>query len=319
MLALDQASQFAQLALACVRRELPHKLDHLLLAGTTPSPRELHPAFYGCLDWHSAVHGHWMLARLLEKFPTLPEAAAIRATFDDTLTAENLATEAAYFTDRPSFERMYGWAWLLKLACDLPAPWRAPLQPLVDVIVESYRAFLPKQTYPVRTGVHSNTAFGLTFALDYARAVSDQALEQLIVDRSVAYYGGDVSAPSAWEPSGEDFLSPSLVEADLMRRVVPDFPTWFVRFIPTLSPSLRSPAVVSDRSDPKLAHLDGLNLSRAWCLRNIAEALPPTPLRDELEVAAAAHARDGLKHVATGQYMGEHWLASFAVYLEVPA
>jgi hypothetical protein len=320
VLSLSDASRLARLPLECLRREYPHKLDHLLLDGSdVQPPRALHPAFYGCLDWHSAVHGHWMLARLLRRCDALPEADAIRALFDETLTAENIAVEAAYFDGRASFERMYGWAWLLALAQELDEPWRSNLQPLVDTIIARYLEFLPKQTYPIRAGTHANTAFGLSFALDYARAVGHRVLEQLIVDRALAYYGGDVAAPAAWEPSGDDFLSPTLVEADLMRRVVPDFAAWFARFLPTLPPSLSVPAVVSDRSDPKLAHLDGLNLSRAWCLRSISTALPDGTLRDELSNAAAAHARAGLAHVTTGDYMGEHWLASFAIYLELPA
>jgi hypothetical protein len=320
MLELAQASAFARLALDCLRREHPHKLDHLIRDDRdVQSPRELHPAFYGCLDWHSAVHGHWMLARLARRFPQLPEAPEIHALFDDTLTAQNLAVEAAYFHGRASFERTYGWAWLLELARELGTPWREHLQPVVDVVVQRYLEFLPKQTYPVRTGVHPNTAFGLALALDFARDARHAALEQLIVDRALVYYGGDVAAPAAWEPSGEDFLSPALVEADLMTRVVADFPAWYARFMPALPPSLRVPAVVGDRTDPKLAHLDGLNLSRAWCMRNIAAALPPGEQRDDLTAAADVHARDGLAHVATGDYMGEHWLASFAVYLEVPA
>lgn len=313
------ASQFARLALACVRRELPHKLDHMVLEpGDVRTPRELHPAFYGCLDWHSAVHGHWLLARLMRAYPALPEVDAIRAVFDEHLTAENLAREAAYFTGRPSFERTYGWAWLLALARELDEPWRAHLAPLVDVIVARYLAFLPKQTYAIRTGVHANTAFGLALALDFARDAGHRALEQLIVDRALAYYGGDAAALAAWEPGGEDFLSPSLVEADLMTRVSDDFAGWFTRFLPALPASLAVPAQVSDRSDPKLAHLDGLNLSRAWCMRRIAAVLPACELRDALVTAADLHARAGLAHVATGDYMGEHWLASFAVYLEVP-
>lgn len=319
MLGVAQASQFATLALACLRRELPHKLDHLVLDDApVPRPRDLHPAFYGCLDWHSAVHGHWMLAHLARRFPALPERDAIRALFDDTLTARNLEIEAAYFAGRPSFERTYGWAWLLELARTLDEPWRAHVQPLADVIASLYLAFLPKQTYPIRTGVHANTAFGLALAVDYAREVGHRALEHLIVERAHAYYGDDVAVPAAWEPSGEDFFSPSLLEADLMRRVAADFPAWLVRFMPALPPSLRAPAAVGDRSDPKLAHLDGLNLSRAWCMRRIAAALPASTQRDELAQAAEAHAREGLAHVATGDYMGEHWLASFAVYLEVP-
>jgi hypothetical protein len=318
MLPVGQASQFAKLALACLRRELPHKLDHLLLDELTAArPRELHPAFYGCLDWHSAVHGHWMLARLLRRCAGLPEGGEIRALFDETLSADNIAIEAAYFTGRPSFERTYGWAWLLELAREVDEPWRSNLQPLVDVIVQRYLEFLPKQTYPIRTGVHANTAFGLSFALDYARAVDHKELAQLIVDRALAYYGGDVAVPAAWEPSGEDFFSPALIEADLMRRVVDDFPAWYARFLPTLPASLRAPVQVRDRRDPKLAHLDGLNLSRAWCMRAIAAALPRGGAQDELLAIAQAHAKEGLAHVATGDYMGEHWLASFAVYLAV--
>lgn len=317
MLALAQASQFAQLAIACLRRELPHKLDHMMFEGPpVPSPRELHPAFYGCLDWHSAVHGHWMLARLLRVAPEIPERDAIVALFDETLTAAKLERELAYFTGRPAFERTYGWAWLLALAGELGEPWWTHVRPLANLIALHYLAFLPKQTYPIRTGVHANTAFGLTLALDYARLVGASDLEQSIVDRAVAYYGGDVDVPAAWEPSGEDFLSPALVEADLMRRVVPDFPAWFARFLPALPPSLRAPAIVRDRCDPKLAHLDGLNLSRAWCLRGIASTLPDSAWRDEIALVAEAHAAAGLAHVATGDYMGEHWLASFAVYLE---
>lgn len=311
---MNPASSWARLALACLRRELPHKLDHLMLDGEVKSPRELHPAFYGCLDWHSAVHGHWMLARLLRAFPTLPEAAAIHALLDESLTAENIQVEAAYFSGRESFERTYGWAWLLELARALDDPWRANLQPLVEVIVARYLAFLPKQAYPIRTGVHANTAFGLALALDYARAVRHLELEALIVERALTYFGEDADVPAAWEPSGEDFLSPSLVEADLMRRVVPDFAAWFARFMPRVPASLQQPVSVTDRSDGKLAHLDGLNLSRAWCLRRIAAELA----REDLAQLAELHAQAGLANVATGDYMGEHWLASFAVYLEVP-
>ena len=322
MLAVAQASQFANLALACVRRELPHKLDHLLIeAGDVPSPRALHPAFFGCFDWHSAVHGHWMLARLLRQFPELPEAAAIAAWFDVSLTAPNLTAEANYFVNRPSFERTYGWAWLLQLARELRDPWRAHLQPLVDVIVRGYLDFLPKQTYPIRAGTHANTAFGLAFALDYARDVGHAELAELIENRARTYYAADVDAPAVWEPSGDDFLSPCLVEADLMRRVLAPsrFAAWLHAFLPRLPVNLAEPAIVSDRSDGKLAHLDGLNLSRAWCLRGIAAALSPHDLMtDALVAAAELHAREGLAHVATGDYMGEHWLASFAVYLEVP-
>lgn len=331
-LTVAQASQLAKLPLHCLRREYPNKLDHLLDDDRdVRRPKQLHPAFYGCLDWHSAVHGHWMLARLYAQFPKLPEAAAIRATFDATLTAKNIAAEVAYFdkANRQSFERTYGWAWLLALARELhDAPgadarrWANALAPLADAIVKRYLAFLPKQTYPIRTGVHPNTAFGLALALDYARAVGHDELARLIVERATAYFGNDADYPGGWEPGGEDFLSPALVEADLMRRVLAadKFAAWLHRFLPGLERgeprALLAPAIVSDRSDPKLAHLDGLNLSRAWCLRAIAAALPARdPARAILAAAAAAHTKEGLAHVATGDYMGEHWLATFAVYL----
>jgi hypothetical protein len=325
----DQARHFARLALGCIQRELPSAIQHTL---NTPDdvrgPRALHPAFYGCYDWHSAVHGHWMLVRLVRRWPELPEAAAIRAALDANLTAAQLATEAAYFTapNRASYERPYGWAWLLQLAAELHTwddpdgrRWAAHLQPLADLLVARYLAFFPRQTYPVRTGAHFSTAFGFALALDHARAVGHAELDALIVERSVAYYGGDRDAPAAWEPSGDDFLSPSLIEADLMRRVLPpaEFPAWLHAFLPRgLPPALQQPAIVTDRSDGKLAHLDGLNLSRAWCLRAVAAALPADdPLRPQLLASADTHAAAGLAHVATGDYMGEHWLASFAVYL----
>lgn len=319
MIGSELASQLAALPLAHLRRELPHKLDHLVLADADIArPRDLHPAFYGCFDWHSAVHGHWMLARLARVVPGLAEYGAIHALFDETLAPANLVVEAAYFDHRPAFERTYGWAWLLELARELHGTrWAPALVPLVDVIVAGFRAFLPKQTYPIRTGVHSNTAFGLSLALDWARSAAHRELELLIVERARTYYGNDVDVPAAWEPSGEDFFSPSLIEADLMRRVMPaeEFAGWMEKFLVALPATLREPVIVSERNDPKLAHLDGLNLSRAWCMRSVAAGLPRTPLCAELALAAVEHARAGLAHVSTGNYMGEHWLASFAVYM----
>lgn len=328
-LTIEQASRLAKLPLACVRKELPNKIEHVITdAADIKRPKELHPAFYGCYDWHSSVHGHWMLVRLLRTFPALPEAAAIRTALRETLTASNIAVEVAYFArpDRQSYERTYGWAWLLQLAAELRAwddadakAWATNLQPLTDAIVERYLAFLPKQTYPIRTGVHPNTAFGLSFALDYARAAKHEALEKLVLERATTYFAKDTKAPASWEPGGEDFFSPTLMEADLMRRVLPPakLRSWLHGFLgPSLPRSLATPAIVSDRTDPKLAHLDGLNLSRAWCLRSLAAALPvKDPLRKQLAAAAVVHTRDGLAHVATGDYAGEHWLASFAIYL----
>jgi DUF2891 family protein len=327
-----QASHFAELALKCVAREYPNKPEHVMNDGRdVQSPKSLHPAFYGCYDWHSSVHGHWMLVRLLVMFPDLPEAQKIRKALSANLTAENIRTETAYLqqANRQSFERTYGWAWLLKLAEELSrlkdaeaGTWLKNLQPLVKALVDRYVAFLPKQTYPIRTGVHPNTAFGLAFAFDYGRAVGNERLVGLIVERSRTYFGTDANYPAVWEPGGEDFFSPALMEADLMRRVLSasEFRRWFHRFLPQIAAGLPKtllrPAVVTDRSDPKLVHLDGLNLSRAWCMRSIALALPRRDgARSVLIDSADLHARDALVHVGSGDYAGEHWLASFAIYL----
>src|SRR5712692_6297987 len=327
-----QASHFASLALKCIQKEYPNKPDHTINdTADVRSPRALHAAFYGCFDWHSTVHGHWMLVHLLRLFPGIPEARGIRGALDANLSAENIRNEVAYLKqpNRASFERTYGWAWLLKLAEELHdwndedgRRWSRSLQPLADGFAEKYLSFLPKQNYPIRTGVHPNTAFGLAFALDYARAVANQKLESLIIERSRTYYARDTNYPGSWEPGGEDFFSPALMEADLMRRVMgrTEFAAWFHRFLPGVSRGqprqLLQPAIVTDRTDPKLVHLDGLNLSRAWCMRSIAAALPRNdPARGILVRAAAAHAKAALTHVASGNYEGEHWLASFAVYL----
>ena len=327
-----QASHFAGLAMKCIQKEYPNKLDHVNNdADDVRSPRAMHPAFYGCFDWHSTVHGHWMLVHLLRLFPNMPEARQIRAALDKNLSAKNIAGEVSYLgqANRASFERTYGWAWLLKLAEELHGwndedgkRWSNNLQPLADALAEKLGAFLPKQNYPIRTGVHPNTAFGLAFALDYARAFGNEKLESLIVERSRTYYGHDVDYPGSWEPGGEDFFSPALIEADLMRRVMNgrEFAGWFHRFLPGIAHNqpkeLLQPAIVTDRTDPKLVHLDGLNLTRAWCMRSIAVALPKNdPARRVLARSATAHAQAALPYVASGNYEGEHWLASFAVYL----
>jgi hypothetical protein len=327
-----QATAFARLALKGINKEYPNKPEHVLAGpGDIQGPKALHPAFYGCYDWHSSVHGHWMLVRLLRAFPDLPEAKEIRSFVGEQLTAENLRAEAAYFQRKESrsFERPYGWAWLLKLAEELHGwddpdgrRWAENLKPLADVIASRYVEFFPKQTYPIRTGVHPNTAFGLAFAHDYARAVGDSKLQELVEERARFYFEGDVDAPARWEPGGADFFSATLMEADLMRRVLPaeKFPAWFAKFLPGAAKgeprTLFEPATVTDRLDPQLVHLDGLNLSRAWGMRRIAAALPAgDPTRAILETSAAKHAEAGLAHVASGDYAGEHWLASFAVYL----
>ena len=328
----ERASAFARLALKGASKEYPNKPEHVLAGpADARTPKALHPAFYGCYDWHSAVHGHWMLVRLLRLVPDLPEGKEVRAVLAEHLTAENLKAEADYFA-RPtarSFERPYGWAWLLKLAEELHGwddpdgrAWARNLRPLADVIAARYVEFFPKQTYPIRTGVHPNTAFGLAFAHDYARAAGDNKLLALVGERAKAYFGTDADAPAGWEPGGADFFSPALMEADLMRRVLPpaDFRAWFAKFLPgaaTCGPkSLFDPATVTDRTDPQIVHLDGLNLSRAWCMRGVAAALSADdPARRVLTASAARHAGAGLAHVASGDYAGEHWLASFAVYL----
>ena len=277
-----------------------------------------------------------MLVRLLKTHPGLPAAADIRAALGRNLTIGNLAAEADYLTQpsRASFERTYGWTWLLKLAEELHAwddpdgkQWSAAMAPLTAAFVQRYVDFLPKQSYPIRTGVHPNTAFGLGFALDFADTTGNAGLASLIRRRARDWFGQDRDYPAAWEPGGEDFLSPALMEADLMRRVLPpdEFRPWFASFLPGLASGapagLLTPAEVSDRTDPKIVHLDGLNLSRAACMRSIAAVLPPgDPARTVLTAAAERHAAASLPHVTSGDYAGEHWLASFAVWmLDTPA
>jgi hypothetical protein len=328
----EAASAFAGLALHGITREYPNKLDHVMNGEEdVRSPSSLHPVFFGSYDWHSCVHGHWMLVRLLQRYPGLPEAGQIRSTLSTLITPENVAAELAYLgqPSRASFERTYGWAWLLKLSEELLGwddpdgrRWVETLQPLADAFVRRYLEFLPKQDYPIRRGVHPNTAFGLAFALDYARAVGHQELETLVVERADEYFGEDRDYPAEWEPDGDDFFSRSLMEADLMRRVLGNeaFDAWFKSFLPGLGDgrpsSLLTPANVSDRNDPKIVHLDGLNLSRAWCMKLIARALPEgDPLQSILTSSAVAHAEATLPHIASGSYAGEHWLATFAVFM----
>ncbi|MBM3789048.1 MAG: DUF2891 domain-containing protein [Acidobacteria bacterium] len=331
-LSQEQASRFVRLALHCIGREYPNKPEHVLNdASDVRGPKSLHPAFYGCYDWHSSVHGHWMLVRLLRLFPKLAEGKEIREALNRNLSRQNIQIELKYLqqANRQAFERTYGWAWLLKLAEELyrwdnsdARNWYRNLRPLADALALRYREFLPKQAYPIRTGVHPNTAFGLAFAYDYARAVLDRALEQVVRERATAYFATDIDYPAAWEPGGEDFFSPALVEADLMRRVMDPEPfrTWFQHFLPALGmgrhQSLLVPVRVTDRSDPKLVHLDGLNLSRAWCMFGIAAVLrEDDPARKILLSAGRRHAEAGLAFVASGEYAGEHWLASFAVLM----
>ena len=328
-LALSEASagRFAGLALKCVGQEYPNKLDHVMnSADEVKGPLALHPAFYGCFDWHSSVHGHWMLVRLLKAHPAMARAAEIRAVLDAHLTPARIAGEVAYLDQpgRRSFERTYGWAWLLKLSAELRTwddpqarRWSATLHPLRDRLAAQFEAFLPKQTYPIRTGVHPNTAFSLHLALDEARTAKDDRLEGLLKERALTYFGKDRKGPLAWEPGGEDFLSPCLEEAALMAQVLPRarFARWLEGFLPGLPKGL-VPAVVTDRTDPKLVHLDGLNLSRARALYEIAAVLGPKDARHEALISAGdRHAQASLPFLASGNYEGEHWLATFAVHM----
>lgn len=320
------ADRFARIALGHVEREYPHKPGHVLAAATDlRSPRESHPVFFGSFDWHSCVHGYWMLARLLNRFSEMPAANEIRALFARKLTPEKIAGECVLY-DRPmnrGFERPYGWGWLLKLAAELEAAednrFAEALRPLSDRIVARFHEFLPVATYPVRVGTHYNTAFALRLAADYGDAVRDQIFIDLLRTTALRWYGKDQNCPAWGEPSGDDFLSSTLIEAECMRRLLPasDFADWFARFLPGLASgepeTLFAPAAVSDRSDGKIAHLDGLNLSRAWCWRSLAISVAETDARRTIMNAAAdRHMEAALAHVA-GDYMGEHWLASFAV------
>jgi Protein of unknown function (DUF2891) len=326
------AERFAELALACVGKQYPNKISHVLNSDADVAPpRKLTPAFYGCYDWHSSVHGHWLLVRLLRTFPNAPFAPSAREALRKSLTAENLKQEAAYLRGegRTSFERPYGLAWLLQLCAEL-REWdddqaremAANLRPLEDAAVERLITWLPKLSYPVRIGEHDQTAFGLGLMLDYARSIKNDSFARLVADSAKKFFLADRACPLNYEPSGEDFLSPCLGEADVMRRVLPEteFAKWLSDFmlqIPmTENGNWLKPVVSPDPSDPKLAHLDGLNLSRAWMLEGILSALPQDDRRRAaLQAAADAHRRAGLAAVTGAHYEGGHWLGSFAVYL----
>ena len=324
----DLAAQFAHIALGHIAREYPNKLDHVLSAASDiSSPRELHPIFFGSFDWHSCVHAHWLLARVCRRFPQLPVSEQIRALFEAQFTEAKVAGELAYLAPAASrgFERPYGWAWLLMLAGELlrheseqGRRWAQRLAPLASAFEQRFEAFLPLATYPIRAGVHSNTAFALLLARDYARAARHDTLADLCAESARRWYSADRACP-AWEPSQDEFLSPALIEAALMADVLEAgaFAAWFGEFLPAAAHAtprtLFTPATVSDRSDGKIAHLDGLNLSRAWCWRRIMDALPGSgSLHQVVRQAIEVHLSSALEHVA-GDYMGEHWLASFAL------
>ncbi|HEX4533445.1 MAG TPA: DUF2891 domain-containing protein [Rhizomicrobium sp.] len=323
----ELASKFANVALGHVTREWPNKMDHVLDGPQDArGPRELHPIFFGSFDWHSCVHTHWLLARLYRRFPDLPEATKIRALLDSQFTSAKVAGEVAYLA-RPSargFERPYGWGWALMLSGELARHqseegrrWFQTLQPLADAFVKRFVDFLPLATYPVRVGMHANTAFAGILALDYAAAVKDDAFALFCAQKIRSWYVADADVQPL-EPSQADFLSPTLVEAACVAAVmnVEEFAAWFARYLPDARnakpQTLFTPATVSDRSDGQIAHLDGLNLSRAWCWRLILDRLPvDAPLRVGVEKTIAAHLASAMDHIA-GDYMGEHWLASFA-------
>ena len=321
------ASHFARTALGHVDREWPNKLDHVM-AGPKDmlGPRVLHPVFFGSFDWHSCVHGYWLLARLYRRFPRLSERTRIRDLFDAQLTPTNIGGEVAYLARPQSrgFERPYGWAWALMLASELAhhesaegKAWNNNFAPLAHAFERRFENWLPLATYPVRAGVHSNTAFALLFANNYALATGNPKFAALLRDKAMGWYGNDADC-QAWEPSGDDFLSAALIEAACMRAVLgrDAFAPWLVRFLPGLAQgeptTLFQPAFVSDRSDGKIAHLDGLNLSRAWCWRQIADAVENPDAYTHIDETIARHLDGALAHV-TGDYMGEHWLASFAL------
>ena len=328
----EVAESLAILPFNCIQKEYPNKPDHVNAGINDVKPtKQLHPSFYGCYDWHSSVHGHWLLIYMLKNFPQLTIANNIINKLNENLTKENILKEIEYINneDRKSFERPYGWAWFLKLYEEVylwhdenAKKWKESLEPLAKEIANRFLIYFPTQTYPIRSGIYSNSAFGFAFALDYARTTGDDTLEQLIIERAYNYYINDKNCPAGFEPGGNDFLSPCLIEADLMRRILAkeEFSKWFHTFLPDIvkgePKALLTPAVVGDRSDPQIVHLDGLNLSRAWCMYSIGTTLNDNdPVKNILLNAAKTHAADALSNVASGFYEGEHWLATFAAYM----
>ncbi len=323
-LSLKEAERLVHLPLGCIDTEYPNKLNQVISSDADlASPTDLHPAFYGCFDWHSAVHGHWSLVRLLKSFPELDEAEEIIDGLKAHLSEENIAGEIEYFELETSqgFERMYGWAWLLKLAEELKTwdhpeakPLEENLRPLSELIANRVEEFLPKLNYAIRVGTHTNTAFALTMVYDYADVYDNETLLKVVKERANFYYQNDVDCPLGWEPSGYDFLSPCLEEADLMRRVLSkdDFKLWLTEFLPQITKKdfKLEPGLVSDREDGHLVHLDGLNYSRAWCLYGIAETLPEY---NNLIEIGNEHIKHSLPSLTDGNYEGGHWLASFAL------
>lgn len=328
----EQVVAFSRLALKGLDQEYPNKPSNVVVdKASVRTPREMHPAFFGCFDWHSALHGHWMLIRILKQYPDISNAAEVRAKLATHLTLENMKAETDYFNEKAnkSFERMYGWAWTFRLAAELHTwddeqgkQWRENIRPLENKIVALTEAYLPRLSHPIRTGVHPDSGWALGQTLDYARTVGNKSLEKLVVQRCRDFYHADRDYPAAYEPSGEDFFSAGLNEADTMRRVLDqeEFSAWLDQFFPGLRErklgTLLTPVEVTDVTDGKLVHLAGLDLSRGWTLQGIASALPKNdPRANILQKAAVAHAAMGYKYVFSGHYEGEHWLATFAIYL----
>jgi hypothetical protein len=326
----EQAVKLARLPLHCITTEYPNKTAHVINndGEAVMTPSDLHPSFYGCLDWHSSVHGHWMLLKILKEFPDISLRDSIIQLLDTSFADEKIKAEADYyvkFKNANTYERTYGWAWLLKLDEELytfdnplAKKWHKSLQPLTQKIVELWKEFLVKQTYPNRTGIHPNTAFGLVFALDWARALGDTSFESAIISKANEFYLNNEATPAYLEPDGTDFLSPSLEIVDLMRRILPqgEFTKWLSGFYEkrSLENIIKLP-VVSDRSDMQIVHLDGLTLSRAWCMKGIAGDLPKNNKTGSLfEKTSKQFLQVALPNVTSGSYAGEHWLASFAVY-----
>lgn len=320
-----QVTLFAELALKNIDIEFPNKPSNVMAGPeSVRSPKEMHPAFYGCFDWHSSIHGHWMLVRLLKLYPECSVREKVRASLNSHLSAPNLKAETEYFSKKhnKSFERMYGWAWAFRLAAELHTwddadgkKWAANLKPLEELLVSRTMDYLPKLSFPIRTGVHPDSGFALGQTLDYARTVGNKQLEQLVVSRGRDFYLADKDYPFRYEPSGQDFFSSGLNEADFMRRVLPteEFSKWLTGFMGNLN--VIQPVEVSDVTDGHIVHLAGLDLSRAWCMQGIAQALPKNDARVAiLRQSAAAHTKMGLGYVFSGHYEGEHWLATFAIY-----
>ncbi len=323
---------FATLALSCIHRAYPNQVALVLQSDADAlPPQQLTPAFYGCYDWHSSVHGHWLLVRILNTDPDSPFRDVIPTALSESFTKENIAAELAYYNGegRKSFERPYGIAWFLQLVTELEQSdypqaeqWRETLRPLEDAILVQIKGWLQGLHYPVRTGTHNQSAFAFTLMLDYGRQVGDSELVELVSAKALAFHEGDVNCPLSYEPSGEDFLSPCLEVADLMRRVMSQkrFAGWLSTYLPQLPTASTSdwlaPGVVTDPTDGRLAHLNGLNLSRAWALEGIASALPADdPRRPALLASARLHRDTGLAAVSAEHYEGSHWLGSFATYL----